>query len=328
MKSLLVITITMLLSTQVVASNNSLRAGGKALGKLGRILAIPTLGWALLTIPLHQAAAQGQPEEALTAVNADDPAYRHGGMLLRASVPPAEDAESGTEYAFHLAFIGINAEGNSYLVGRERQSGRNVGEKVAAASNISLHAWDGVVDDGLTVTAIDSFKDTTGDDYYNIVLLEVEGLNLAEKYPPLQLDAGFPYAEKRDLEVLTYRLRYSPVLNEEELEQDSYTLRWLKCNSVPQANLAIINAGFTTCGIIDKTLSNGAFLIHDGKLVALQSLSSPTRRDEDDKPLVWLAIDVADGAVEFSHELTENVTAVDPAGKLATTWAVIKTQQW
>ena len=240
MKNLLAITTLLLFSTQVAAQ--SLQAN-KFWGKLGRVFAVPAVGLTLLAAPLHQAVAQGKPEAELTAVNADDPAWRHGAMLLRASVPPAEDEEKGVEYAFHLAFIG-SKDGNSYLVGRERQSGRNVGEKVAEASNVSLHAWDGVVSDGLTVTAIDSFEDNTGDNYYNVVLLEVVGVDLAENYPPLQLASGFPYAEERDMEAQTFRLRYSPVLNEEELEQDAFTLRWLKCNSVPHANLAILDLGF------------------------------------------------------------------------------------
>ena len=93
MRSLLVITmITLLLSTQAIAKNNSLRAS-KTVTQLSRVLAIPTLGIALAFAPLQQAAAQAQPEEALIAVGADEPAWRHGAMLLRASIPPAEGEE-------------------------------------------------------------------------------------------------------------------------------------------------------------------------------------------------------------------------------------------
>ena len=321
MKILLII--TMLFSTQVSAINMP-NAVSNTIGKLGRALVIPALGVALATMPVQQAAAQGQPEEALTAVTAEDPAYRQGAMMLRLSIPPAEDAEKGEEYGFHLGFIGINEAGNSLLVGRERQSGRNVGEKLEEASNVWLIAWDGVVGDGLTVHAIDSFEDGTGDDIYNVVLLEVEGVNLLENYPPLQLDESFPYAEEREMEVLTYRLRYSPLLNEEELEQDTYTLRWLKCNSVPHANLAVLDTGFTTCGITGKTLPNSAPLIHDSKLVALQSLGSPQLVDENDEPQVWYASGISERAVEYAKSLADGVTPVNPAGKMASTWGAIK----
>ncbi len=326
MRSFLLIMIA-LLGTQVAASNTVLRTHG-TLSKLGHLAVPAALSLALATAPLHQATAQGKAVEELTPVVADDPAYRHGTMLLRVSTPPAEDEEEGVEYAFHLAFIGLSEAGNSLLVGRERQSGHNVGEKIAEASNVSLYGWDGRLGDDLTVMVIDTFEDITGDNIYDVVALEVEGINLAANYPPLALDDGFPYAEERDLEVLSYRLRYSPVLNEEELAaelaEDGFTLSWLKCNSVPHAKLAIIGNGFTTCGILDNDLSNGASLIHDSKLVALQSLDSPTLRNKDDQALVWLATDIPDRAVIFSQTLSELSTHVNPAGKLPTTWAAIK----
>ena len=94
---------------------------------------------------------------------------------------------------------------------------------------------------------------------------------------------------------------------------------------MPHAKLAVLNNGFTTCGIVDKTLPNSALLIHDGKLVALQSLDSPTIRDEDDNPMVWLATWIPTRAVEFSQDLGDySFTAVNPAGKFTTTWAAIK----
>lgn len=329
MKSLLVIMITLLLSTQATANNTGMRVS-KTFAKLGRTIALPALGIALATLPLHQAEAQGKPEAELTAVVADDLAYRQGAMLLRVSVPPAEDAEEDAqdvEYAFHLGFIGINEDGNSLLVGRERQSGVNVGESLEKAHESSLYGWDGFISGGLAVRAIDSFEDNTGDNIYNVVLLEAVGLNLAADYPPLELDASFPYAEERDMEVLTYRLFYSPRLRDEELLEDNFTLRWLRCNSVPHAKLAIIDNGFTTCGIIDKDLPNSALLIHDGKLVALQSLDSPTLRDENDKAQVWLASSITKRAFEFSQTLGDfSSLPVNPAGKLATTWGAIKAQ--
>ena len=300
------------------------KAGNSGLTKLGQFFAVPAISLALATAPLSQAIAQGKAEQELTAVVADDPAYRHGAMLLRVAVPATENEDKGVEYAFHLGFIGINADGNSLLMGRQRSSGNDVGEKLEETNNVSLHGWDGIIADNLTVRAIDSFEDNTGDHIYDVVLVEVENLNLANDYPPLAVDAGFPYQEMRDMEVLTYRLRYSPVLNEQELATDNFSLRWLKCNSVPHANLAIIDNGFTTCGVVDKDLPNGALLIHDSKLVALQSLDSPTLRDENDNPLVWLASGVPALAAEFSQTLSEFVTPVNPAGKLASTWGEIK----
>lgn len=310
--------VALLSSTQATANT-----GG--LAKLGQFFAVPALSLALVTAPLSQAIAQGKAEQELTAVVADDPAYRHGAMLLRVSVPAAEGEEKGAEYAFHLGFIGNNADGNSLLMGRQRSSGHNVGEKLEEANNVSLHGWDGVIADDLTVREIDSFEDNTGDHIYDVVLLEVENfLNLADDYQPLAVDASFPYREMRDMEALTYRLRYSPMLNEEELVADDFTLRWLKCNSVPHANLAILDNGFTTCGVLGKDLPNGALLIHDGKLVALQSLDSPTLRDEDDNPLVWLASGIPARAAEFSQTLADSITPVNHAGKLASTWGEIK----
>ena len=323
MRSLAMILVVLLFGAQASAGNTSLRVS-KTLTKLGAVVAVPVLGLTLATAPLHRAVAQGKAEEELTAVVADDPAYRHGAVLLRVSVPAAEGEEEGVEYAFHLGFIGINADGNSLLVGRERASGNNVGEKLVEASNASLYGWDGMLADNLTVRAIDSFEDSTGDSIYNVVLLEVEDVNLAENYPPLALDDSFPYTQARAMEALTYRLRYSPVLNEEELAADSFTLRWLKCGSVPHAKLAILDNGFTTCGVIGKDLPNGALLIHDGKLVALQSLDSPTLRDEHDNPLVWLASGIPARAANFSQALGDTITPVNPAGKLASTWGAIK----
>ena len=316
MKSLMII--ALLFSTQSTASN-------RGLAKLGQLFAVPAISLVLATAPLSQATAQGKTEQQLTAVVADDPAYRHGAMLLRVSVPATEDEKEGVEYAFHLAFVGINAGGNSLLIGRERSSGHNIGEKLAEANgDVSLSGWDGVIANNLVVRALDSFEDNTGDNIYDVILLEVEGLNLAENYSPLVVNDSFPYPEVTDLEALTYRLRYSPVLNEEELGIDNFTLRWLKCNSVPHANLAILDSGFTTCGIVDKDLPNGALLIHNGKLVALQSLDSPTLRDEDDNPLVWLASGIPARAAEFSQTLGDSITPVNPAGKIASTWGEIK----
>ena len=316
MKNLMIL--TLLFSTQATANN-------RGLAKLGQLFAMPAISLALATAPLSQATAQAKAEQQLTAVVADDPAYRHGAMLLRVSVPATEGEEEGVEYAFHLGFVGNNANGNSLLMGRERSSGHNVGEKLAEANgDVSLSGWDGIIANDLVVRAIDSFEDNTGDNIYDVVLLEVEGLNLAENYSPLVVDDSFPYPEATDLEALTYRLRYSPVLNEEELATDNFTLRWLKCNSVPHANLAILDNGFTTCGIVDKDLPNGALLIHDGKLVALQSLDSPTLRDEDDNPLVWLASGIPARAAEFTQTLGDSITPVNPAGKLASTWGEIK----
>lgn len=315
MKNLMIL--TLLFSTQATANN-------RGLAKLGQLFAMPAISLVLATAPLSQATAQAKAEQELTAVVADDPAYRHGAMLLRVSVPATADEQEGIEYAFHLGFVGINANGNSLLMGRERSSGHNVGEKLEEASNVSLSGWDGMIADNLVVRAVDSFEDKTGDNIYDVALLEVESLNLAENYPPLVVDDSFPYPEATDLEALTYRLRYSPVLNEEELATDNFILRWLRCNSVPHAKLAILDNGFTTCGIVDKDLPNGALLIHDGKLVALQSLDSPTLRDEDDNPLVWLASGIPARAAEFSQTLGDSITPVNPAGKLASTWGTIK----
>lgn len=323
MRSFAMITAALLFSTQATAGRTSLRVN-KTLAKLMPVVAVPVLGLTLATAPLPQAAAQGKAEEELTAVVADDPAYRHGAMLLRVSVPAAEGEEEGIEYAFHLGFIGINAGGNSLLVGRARASGHDVEEKLAEAGSVSLYGWDGMLADSLTVKAIESFEDNTGDNIYDVVLLEVEAVNLAENYPPLALDDSFPYAKVRELEALTYRLRYSPVLNEEELAADTFTLRWLPCSSVPHAKLAILDNGFTTCGIIGKDLPNGALLIHDSKLVALQSLDSPTLRDEHDNPQVWLASGIPARAAKFSQALDDYITPVNPAGKLASTWGAIK----
>ena len=325
MRSLLVIMI-MLFGTQATANNTALHIS-KTFAKLGQALAVPALGIALATVPLHQAAAQGKAEEELTAVVADDPAYRHGAMLLRVDVPPAEGEEEGREYAFHLGFIGVDGNGNSLLVGRERQSGIDVGESLAKADESSLYGWNGLISAGLAIRAIDSFEDNTGDDIFNVVLLEARGLNLAADYPPLLLDDSFPYVEESDMELLTYRLFYSPRLRDEELLENNFTLRWLRCNSVPHAKLAVIDNGFTTCGIIDKDLPNSALLIHDDKLVALQSVASPTLRDENDEALVWLASGIPPRAVEFSRNLLGLPAHVDSAGKLATTWAAIKVGQ-
>ena len=327
MRSLLVITITLLLSAQAAANSTGLRSS-KAFAKLGHVLAVPALGIALATAPLHQAAAQGKAEEELTAVVADDPAYRHGAMLLRTSIPPAEGEEKGKDYAFHVAFIGVDGKGNSLLIGRERQSGVNIGENLEKAFESSLYAWDGLISGGLAIRAIDSFEDgTEGDHIFDVVLLEARGLDLAADYQPLTLDDSFPYGEERAMEILTYRLFYSPVLRDEELLDNNFTLRWLRCNSVPHAKLAVINNGFTTCGITRKKLPNSAPLIYAGKLVALQSLDSPTLLDENGDPLVWYATGIPTRAVEYNQALSEAALAVRPAGKLATTWGAIKAQQ-
>ena len=56
-------------------------------------------------------------------------------------------------------------------------------------------------------------------------------------------------------------------------------------------------------------------------------LIPPSLRDENNDPLVWLASGITPRAVEFSQNLGNFSTPVDPAGKLAVTWGAIKIQQ-
>ncbi|MDE3270057.1 MAG: hypothetical protein OYH77_07215 [Pseudomonadota bacterium] len=335
-KCLLALMVALSVNSQLFASSGAgLRtASSKFFSKVGQTVAVSALGLALAAAPLQYVEAQGKTVEDLTAVVADDPAYRRGAMLLRVSIPPAAPAEGEEvaedseprEAAFHLAYIGGDGHGNSLLIGRERQSGINVGETLAKVAESSLYAWDGLVSAGLSVRAIDSFEDSTGDGYYNVVLLQVEGLDLAANYPPLKVSDEFPYADERDLEILAFRLFYSPYLDETELPGDKFSLRWMRCGSIPNPNqhLALLGFGVTSCGIVDELFSNGALLIHDEKLVALQSLDTDVRVDENDKPLSWLALNIPTRAMEYSQALGEVAAAVEAQGKLTTTWGALK----
>ncbi len=327
MRRLLVIAVLMLLGTHVFANKGGLRSvTGKTFARLGRIAAVPVLGAVLATVPLQYAVAQGKAEEELLEVTAHDPAAYHGAMLLRAALPAEEGEEVGREYAFHLAYIGSDGEGNSLLVGREHLSRTDVGETIAEAEMFSLYGWDGMIGDNLTVRVIDSFEDVT-DGAYNVLMLEIEGLDLAADYPPLMLDDSFPYAEVRHMELLVYR-RFR--LREQELEEGNFTLRQLQCESTPHAMLARIDSGFTTCGIniVGKNLALGALLLHNGKLVAIQDIDAQTLpwRDELDNPLAWLATGIPPRAVDFSMTLS-GALPVEAKGKLATTWGAIKIMQ-
>ena len=331
-KNILVLMVALALSAQLSATSV---AGGKTLGKIGKAFAVSAISLALAAAPLKYADAQGKTEADLTEVVADDPDYRHGPMLVRVTIPPpmlpeevdeAAEAAEAREAAFHLAFIGVDGDGNSLLIGRERQSGINVGDTLEKVAESSLYAWDGLVSAGLSIRRIDSFEDAAGDGQFNVVLLQVEGLDLSAHYPPLEVSDSFPYMDERELEILAFRLFYHPYLNETELPGDSFTLRWMRCNSIPHQHLAVIGNGITTCGIADKLFSNGALIIYDNQLVALQSLDLPTMLDADGNPSAWLATDVADGAVEYSLSLGEvaEAAAVEARGKLATTWGRLK----
>ena len=174
-----------------------------------------------------------------------------------------------------------------------------------------------------------AFEDMT-DGAYSILLLEIEGLDLAD-YPALMLDARFPYDEVRDVELLVYRRFLSPRLRQQELDEGNFTLRQLQCESIPHAMHARINNGFTTCGInmVGKNLVLGALLLHNSKLVAMQDIDAQTLpwRDELDNPLAWLATGIPPRAVEFSMGLREDALPVEARGKLATTWGAIKIMQ-
>lgn len=329
-KNILVLMVALALSAQLSATSV---VGGNTLGKIGKAFAVSAISLALAAAPLKFTDAQGGKTEAdLTDVRADDYAYQ-GAMLLRVTIPPpmlpeegdeAAEAAEAIEAAFHLAFIGVDGKGNSLLIGRERQSGVNVGDTLEKVAESSLYAWDGLVSSGLSIRRIDSFEDATGDGYYNVVLLQVEGLDLSTNYQPLAVSDSFPYMDERELEILAFRLFYHPHLDETELPGDSFTLRWMRCNSIPHHNLAIIGNGLTTCGIVDKDFSNGALIIHDNQLVALQSLNLPTMLDADGNPTAWLAIGLEERVVEYSLSLGEVAAAVEARGKLATTWGRLK----
>ena len=299
---------------------------------VGRIIAASALGATLLTAPLQNAVAQAKAEDELVAVDENSPPEHHGAMLLRVSVPPTggggagkEGADEGREFAFPVAFIGDNADGNALFVARLRQSGVFIDESLTEASEVALHAWDGVVGRDLTVTSIGTFADTTDGITFSVVLLEAEGLSLMGEYTRLMLDDSFPYDDIRPVEILAYRLVYSPHLREEELLAEAYTLRSLQCDTRPQQVLALIGNGFTTCGVVDKSFANGSLILHNGLVVALQSLASPTLLNENGDPLVWLGSEIPTSAVDYSMQVgNEKPSAVSADGKITTTWGKIK----
>lgn len=299
------------------------------MGKMSKAIAIVSLSTALFVLPpkITRAQEEVNEDEVFMEVTANDPAHRHGVVLLRVSNPPAEGENEGEELGFHLVHIGVDDDGNSVLFGRDRPAGVDIQESLAKGGRISLYGWDGLIADNITVRAArDTFKDWT-DGTFNTIALIVEGLNLEWDYPPVRLSNSFPYETVEDLELLTYKLSYSAHLTEEELAAEMLPLRWRACESSPQAHLAKIDVGLTTCGIPDGNVAVGAFIFRtralDGDGVAVAIQSSPSTREDMD---LWWASGITREAVKFSQNPAEDevVLSVNPAGKIATTWGAIK----
>lgn len=320
------IVMVLLCSTHVLADRGALRTlASKARLHFSKIAAIPTIGLALATATLHPQVAHSRTEAELVEIGADNASYHDGAMLLR--VDNNLDDGEVEELAFHVAYIGDGADG-ALLISRRGYGGYTIGEKVEAGHIISLYGWDGLIADNLNVEVIDSFEDET-DGTFNVDLLRVSGLHLAGDYTPIPLDGSFPYAQPTDIELLTYRVSYNPNLGEDE-PRDSFDLRALKCATRVQPRLASIGLGITDCGIENRVNpARGSLLLHDGRLVALQS--APTFFDMhidgfDYWWTTWLGTGIPDRAVEYSNDLN-GVGAAPPLIKkqsLSTTWGNIK----
>lgn len=294
--------------------------------KLSHVGTAALLSVALVAAPQQLVYGEEEaddPAAVFAVVDAGSPSTHHGVFLLHVSLPPAQDGDDGVEYGFHLAFIGVDADGNSVLIARERHSGVNVQDKLSEAGAVALHGWDGLIADSVDAQVTDIFADAT-DGVFDVIAVTISGVNLMKNYPPLSLSNGFPYASVVDLELLTYRLHYTPKLTEEEMAADAFTLRWRQCENVPQAMLANIDVGLNTCGGVGINAANSSPILKDGQLVALQS-SPSTVLDADDNPVSWWSSGIPIEVVNYAAHLNGAAASVNPAGKLATTWGSIKT---
>ncbi len=264
-----------------------------------------------LALTTPQVAVGG--EEHFSQVTAEDPAYRHGVVLLHSSNP-----ETGTDVAFHFIHVGSDADNNAVLIGRELALNTLVATFLGEGNNVSLYGWDGMIADNLTVNVTEVFEDST-DGIFNVVALTVEGLDLTDTYPSIAVDGAYPYDSAVDLELLTYRLVYLSLLNEGEIAADNFTLRWQACNHEPNAKAAVVNVGFTTCGNPVGHVALGSIIFHNDVAVAVQS--RPTgRRDQR----TWLAAGIPQSAVDFANTIGGNATLVEARDKLVTTWGALK----
>lgn len=269
--SRLLIVVLLLGSTQLGA-NSSVRGGmsNKGLvGKTKQMLVTALLGTALAISVPQVTTAQENGDAVFQTVTADDPAYRRSAVLLRVSNP-----EEGTELGFHFAHVGVDESGNSILIGRDRADGVDVANFLDN-STISLYGWDGRIADDVTARIVDTFEDRV-DGVFNMVALSLDGMDMTDNYPSAVVENTFPYEEVEDMELLTYRLFYSPHLTAEEVASGNFLLRWRACESSPHPKVAQVKAGFTTCGNPNGLVAVGSLLFRDGRLVAI--LSRPAGR--------------------------------------------------
>ena len=314
-----------------------------SLKQVGRALALGTaLALAPLQISYAQEANNGnqhnpmQPAHAQfkMAVGELDPAIYEAAMLLRVSMPPENPDKPPQELAFHLTFIGIDLAGNSLLIARKSHAGYNVQEYVDGSERATLYGWDGVIADSVTVEAVNipheydpeannEFDDGTNG-LFNLAVFAIKGLNLTADYRPLPLNSEFPYTEPKDVELLTYRLVYPVTLTEDEIMAGEFPLLFRRCMTIPQAAMAKIDAGLTTCGgALNVNPANSSPIVGNGQLVAIQSAPS-TRTDAGGNTIAWWASAIPETAVAFSHTLNGQPMAINLAGKATTTWADLK----
>ena len=276
-----------------------------------QLFGLSVLAGAGLALITPQVAVGG--EEHFNQVTAEDPDYRHGVVLLRSSNP-----ETGTDVAFHFIHVGSDADNNAVLLGRELALNTLVTAFLGEGNDVSLYGWDGMIADNLTVNVTEVFEDST-DEIFNVVALTVDGLDLTDTYPSITADGAYPYDSVVDLELLTYRLVYLSLLNEGEIAANNFTLRWQACNHEPNAKVAVVDVGFTTCGNPGGNVALGSIIFHNGVAVAVQSRPAG-RRDKR----TWLAAGIPQLAVDFANTIGGNATPVEAKGKLATTWGALK----
>ena len=291
----LLLVVLLLVGTQLAmgspAGHSSIRnfVSKNVMGKVGKAVAVTSLGIALIAATPRMADTQEEVNEIFSEVTAHDPAYRHGAVLLRISNPPAEGEDEGEELGFHLVHIGVDSDGSSVLLGRDIPAGVDIKESMDKGGRLFLYGWDGglIADDIALRVAKDDFKDGT-DGTFKVIALAVEGLNLAKDYPPVRLSDSFPYETVEDVELLTYKLSYRAYLTEEELAAEALPLRFRACKTSPQARLAKIDAGLTSCGNPDGSVAVGSFIfrIIGGEGVAVAIQSSPSSREDMD---LWWA---------------------------------------
>ena len=324
--------------------NSSILYAGKSsllntvIPKLRQHVGMAMLSTSLFLAPLPVIAQQAdvRQDRDFRQVTARAPDYHQAAFLLHINfkeefviheavgeegLVQERDVVEVWDIGFHTAFIGRDPQGNSLLVSRRRPASDDILLYLAQpTATVSLHGWDGEVDNKVEVTVVGTFKDKT-DGVFDTVILAVD-TDLAKDYPSMQV-TEFPFHDQEDVELLTYKpASYFAHLNPLELNAlaaEDLPLYSRECVTAPNAVQAAIGLGSTTCGgALGEYAGVGSLIVNlDGELVGFLSYGTPDNK-------LWWTSDTNYGMRQAAARLTRGASPVNAAGKVPTIWGEIK----